>query len=237
MTDRRVCLFTGVSGTLGRDFVARYGHLYELVGVYHTTPPATPARELSASGHGPEGSSFAVSTDLTGDGAVEELGEKVIDRFGSVDVVVNAAVYRRFGDVTDLPFLESLDWQFYLNVVVPARLTAVLTRLAWRHTPEDNRRHRRNVVNLSSTAGHIVYAGRGQSGYAATKAALDTLTLHMAGELAPIGIRVNSVAPNTFPGLVPTESVSHAIVRFDQGDETGSILTIDTDGERMRRNT
>lgn len=232
-TPRRVCLFTGISGTLGRDFAERHAADYDLVGVYASTPPAGPHVPLGATGRRTEGAVFALRCDLSAPGGVDEVVDKVLERFGSVDLLVNAAVFRRYGEVRRRKFADSLIWQFYLNVCVPMELASGLTRRSWRHLADENRARRRNVVNLSSTAGHRLYPGRGQSGYGATKAALDTATWHLASELAEFGVRANAVAPNTFPAIVPTQAVSAAVRLYDGNERTGEVLVLDADGERL----
>ena len=89
----------------------------------------------------------------------------------------------------------------------------------------------RNIVNVSSTSGAYVFAGQG--GYSASKAALNMLTCHMADEFAAIGIRVNAVAPDTFPQRVSTESVCDAIARVDQQPISGRLLLLEAEGERV----
>jgi NAD(P)-dependent dehydrogenase (short-subunit alcohol dehydrogenase family) len=72
-----------------------------------------------------------------------------------------------------------------------------------------------------------VYPDQGQAVYSATKAALNFVTYHLASELWHIGIRVNAIAPNTFPGLVPTDRVVKEIMAFDASEETGRIVTLE----------
>ncbi len=54
-------------------------------------------------------------------------------------------------------------------------------------------------MNISSTAGIYIYPGHGQSIYSASKAALNYLSMHMGDEFSSIGVRVNALAPTSFP--------------------------------------
>lgn len=232
-SSRRVCLFTGISGTLGRDFAARYADTYDLVGVYNSNVPESPMTDLDHGDIGGTGSYFGVQCDLADEGALDDLVARVVNRLGPVDLLVNAAVYRRFGPITSEAFARSLEWQFLINVCLPLELTSVVARRVWQDDPDINRERGRSVVNLSSTAGHTFYPEQGQIGYGASKAAIDLATVHLANELAPIGVRANAIAPNTFPGLVSTEAVSRAIHRYDSSTGSGEIFVMDTDGEHL----
>jgi NAD(P)-dependent dehydrogenase (short-subunit alcohol dehydrogenase family) len=175
-----------------------------------------------------------VRTDLSAQHAVEDLAARVVEAVGRVDLLVNAACFRDFGSlVDDADFIDRLEWQLIVNAAVPARLASALMRLTWAGHADDNRAANCNVVNLSSTAGRYLYPGSGQSGYAASKAALDMLTRHQADEFAGHGVRVNGLAPNTFPGIVSTASVSDAIVALDAGTATGTVTVIDRGPTRV----
>jgi hypothetical protein len=55
----------------------------------------------------------------------------------------------------------------------------------------------------------------------------------MAEEFKAFGIRVNAVAPNTFPKIIPVKTVVDSIVRFDSDLMTGQIMIIDREGARL----
>jgi len=222
----RVCLLTGAGGRLGTVFCRLLGGAYEIAEVHRTLPPS--CREGSTS------RSLAIEADLLLAGAVDTVVDATLDRFGRVDLLVNAAAVSRWAPVlAERSVLDSIETMFVLNVVVPARLTAALAERCWRRSLADNAEANRNVVNVSSTAGLYVYRGLGQSGYAASKAALNMLTCHLAAELGPLNLRVNAVAPNSFSGIDSSESVDHAIARLDSGGDSGRSVVRERDGETV----
>ncbi len=220
----RVCLLTGAAGTLGTDFLQRHGARYDVVAVVGESPLQVPAH---VDWPPPGAGVYAVQADLFDDGVPAEVAARVVDHFGGVDLLVNAAAHSVWADLLDGDeLLDSLPWQLHLNVVVPAAFMVALGAGCWAGDPDANRRRNRNVVNLSSLAGHRVFGGLGQAGYAASKAALEMLTRHAALELAPRGVRVNALAPDAFPGRVPTGAVSDAVVVLDQGTATGEVVDL-----------
>ena len=119
-----------------------------------------------------------------------------------------------------------------MNVIVPMRISSAVAGQFWSdHIPE-NRSSNRNVINMSSVSGQSLYLGEGQSVYSASKAALDQLTGHMAHEFAAINVRVNSVAPNSFPTNVAVQRVVRAIETLDRSLDNGTIVIVDGDADR-----
>ena len=240
----RVCLLTGASGRLGSAFCRRYGARYQIVAVYRRAPPPVPSqhrwfvdpldttRKFPANRH----PVYEVQADLTEDREVLRVVELVLARFGQIDVIVNAARYSRLAPLVDgARTLKDVEQHLLLNAVVPARLAAHVARAFWRSRDRQNRARNRNVINLSSTAGLFAYPDYRQNGYGASKAALNQLTYHMANEFQSFGVRVNAIAPNTFPGIVPMERVLRAIERIDRGRMNGSILLLDRGREAVVR--
>jgi len=117
----------------------------------------------------------------------DEAGiERVLDEFGTPDVVVNNAGIVRFGPLAE----HSLD-DFRAVVDVNLVGTYVVARAVARRLIAEPRTG--VVINITSING--LAAGPNAGAYGATKAAIALLTSQMAIEWGPHGIRVNAVAP------------------------------------------
>jgi NAD(P)-dependent dehydrogenase (short-subunit alcohol dehydrogenase family) len=165
---------------------------------------------------------------LTDQRDLERVVDLALARFERVDLLVNAAVHSRWDSMVETDSLvNDAALQFEVNVLVPLRLSVFVARRFWRDRELENRRWNRNVVNISSAAGHTVYPSRGQSVYAASKAALEMLTRHMANEFGIFGVRANALAPNSFPSIISTKEVVDGIVDLDRGAANGIVTRLD----------
>ncbi|TDC12661.1 SDR family oxidoreductase [Streptomyces sp. 8K308] len=148
----------------------------------HVTPTAGAAEALARElGNG----SFAVSADLSRPEAAGELVATVVDRLGSIDVLVNNAAHCETPDDVDTLTYASLERHYRVNAFAPAVLISEVARLRRGEAPL-------SVVNITTDAAR---AFPGQTGYGTSKAALEAVTRSTALDLAPRGIRVNAVAP------------------------------------------
>jgi NAD(P)-dependent dehydrogenase (short-subunit alcohol dehydrogenase family) len=240
--DRRVCILTGASGQLGKYFCNQFSDRYEIVAVYRNNRPEVPTHDSRAvdplDPGGPDETTphpvFAVRADVTDERECDRVVELALARYDRVDLVVNAAVYSIWSSMlTSDQLRRSAQYQFTTNVIAPLNMATAIARQFWQGRDTENREQNRNVVNVSSVAGLRIYSGLGQSIYAASKAALNQLTGHMAGEFAPLGVRVNATAPNSFPSIVPTSRAADAIVRLDEGTENGVIVVVDGDQDSV----
>jgi NAD(P)-dependent dehydrogenase (short-subunit alcohol dehydrogenase family) len=175
----RVVVVTGASRGLGRGCALAFaGRGTEVALVARSAAELeTVADEVRARG----GGARVIACDVTRDEEVHE----VFANLGRCDVLVNNAGMNR-----PQPFLEvdpdTLDALLTLNVrsmFVTAQAAARLMASAGSGV----------VINMSSQMGHVGAARR--TVYCMTKHAIEGLTRAMAVELAPLGVRVNSVAP------------------------------------------
>ena len=240
---KRVCLMTGAAGRLGTAFCRLFADQYDIVAVYRSRPPQLPSQRqwlvdvLEPWAALPENEHpvFAVQADLERDGEVERVVDIALARFDRIDVVVNAAVHSVWAPMVDSnQALESAERQFRVNTLLPAKLAVHVARTYWRDRDLENRTLNRNVVNVSSLAGVAVVPGMGQGVYSASKVALNFLTRHLADEFSRFGVRVNALAPDSFPSRVRTRAVATAVNQLDRGGATGKVLVMDAGGQRMQ---
>jgi 3-oxoacyl-[acyl-carrier protein] reductase len=183
-----VAIVTGGSGGIGRAIVRTLAAAgMEVVFTYHRNAPPS-AEEAEQSGGGETSSE---SLDIRDPTACSALAEKVFERTGRIDLLVNNA-----GVIRDNPLtaLEDADVRFVLetNVLGAFNMTRAVA-------PFMISKRRGKIINISSVAGEK--GGRGQTNYAASKGAINAFTRALAVELAPRNITVNAVAP----GVIETE--------------------------------
>ncbi len=130
---------------------------------------------------------FGVTCDVSDAAGVGGAIEAVVERFGSLDIVINNAGIGASGDVTENPEDE---WHrvFDVNVVGMARVTKAAL-------PHLRRSAHAAIVNTCSAVAFTGVPSRAL--YAASKGAVAALTLAMAADHLADGIRVNAVAPGT----------------------------------------
>ena len=129
---------------------------------------------------------LALQGDVSQDADCRRVAKAVLDKWGRIDALVNSAGTTKFVSHGDLEGLSAEDILgiFRINVVGPYQMIrACAPALKEAHGC---------VVNMSSVAARL---GTGSSvAYAASKAALDTMTLSLARALGP-EVRLNAVAP------------------------------------------
>ncbi len=178
----RVAIVTGGSGGIGQAICRRLvadGMAVTVNYAGRTDEAELIVKAISESG----GRAIAVRADVADEDQVSQLFDATEESFGGVDVVVNTAGIMLLAPLSDLD-LADFDRMHRINL----RGTFVVNR-------EAARRLRRggSIVNFSSSV--VKRAVPSYTAYAATKGAVDAMTLVLAKELRGRDITVNAVAP------------------------------------------
>ena len=185
----KVALITGGSRGIGRAIVHDLAKEGCHVAFSALGEDALRATEREVAALGAQG--LAVQADMTSTEGIEHLVNKTVERFGSVDVLVNNVGGSRGGQNWDTP---DKDWAdvLYLNLFAAVRTTRLVIPLM-------RKRDWGRVINITSIYGRE--AG-GAMTYNAVKASMNSWSKSLAKQLAKDGILVNVVAPGSvlFPG-------------------------------------
>ncbi|WP_045747863.1 SDR family oxidoreductase [Actinoplanes rectilineatus] len=182
MADQRVAVVTGASRGIGRVIATSLAAAGQAVVVGYAGDEAAATEvvdEITTAG----GQAVTAQADVADPDAVAALFDTAAQTFGGVDVVVNSAGRLYLSPIAELD-LDSLDALHRTNI----RGTFVVAR-------EAARRVRRGgaVVMLSTSVVGLQFPGYGA--YAASKGAVEGMTLILAREMRGRDITVNTVAP------------------------------------------
>ena len=230
MSDKRVALVTGANQGIGFQIakdLASHG-LTVLVGSRDPGRGEAAAGEIGAGAH-------AIQLDVTDQASIDAAAARIREEFGRLDVLVNNAAISNTGRATGMTVEEyaktsaasnaSLDevraiWETNVFGVL-AVYQAMLPLL--RESPEAR------IVNVSSGVGSLTrtsepsypYRAIFGPGYAASKTALNAMTVAMAIELETTGIKVNAACPgytstnlNNYSGTQTLEEGAREPVRL-----------------------
>lgn len=176
-------LITGCSTGLGRAFAQAV--LDRGQNVVVTARDVSSVQDL-ADAH-PE-TALAVALDVTDDAQVTAAVRAAEERFGGVDVLVNNAGYG-YRAALEEGVDEDVRRLFETHVFGTVRTTKAVL-------PAMRERRSGTIVNLSSIGARVAPEGSGY--YAAVKSAVESLTLALRKEVAPLGITAMVVEPGGF---------------------------------------
>jgi 3-oxoacyl-[acyl-carrier protein] reductase len=188
--ETKVALVTGSARGIGRAIaigLAKEGA--RVVVNYHSRPDA--AEEVTRAIAGTGGEAIVVKADVADDTEVKSMVDQVMDKWGSIDILINNAALHRGGRIQGL---APEDWNLVINSALGG------TFHCCRHVvPIMLNKNWGRIVNLSSYV--AVHGYPGDTAYGAAKAGILGVTLSLAKEVAAKGITVNAI----IPGFVHTD--------------------------------
>lgn len=182
----KVSIVTGSATGLGAAVAVKLAERGSRV-VVNYTKSEKEARETLAAVKAKGVDAILAQGDVSNDEDCRRIAKAAVDQWGRIDVLVNNAGTTQFANHADLDALSADDFLaiYRVNVVGAYQMIRACA-------PHMKAAGKGSVVNISSIAG---VTGIGSSvAYAASKGALNTMTLSLARSLAP-EIRVNAVCP------------------------------------------
>jgi NAD(P)-dependent dehydrogenase (short-subunit alcohol dehydrogenase family) len=164
---------------------------------------------------------LAVRADVSDEAAVVDMFRQCDERLGTLEILVN-----NVGIVAPRSRVDELDWQRLQRMMAVNVIGSFLcAREAIRRMSNRYDGHGGSIVNVSSVAARLGSAGE-YVDYAASKGAIDTMTLGLAREVAEEGIRVNAVRA----GVIDTE-IHASSGQPDRAQQQGALTPMKRAGE------
>jgi NAD(P)-dependent dehydrogenase (short-subunit alcohol dehydrogenase family) len=155
--------------------------------------------------------SLAIGTDVSRKVDVQRMVERVVQEFGGVDILVNAAGVMTWGQ----PVLELSEDVWDQTMEVNLKGSLLCSQAVGK---EMVKQKSGTIINITSIAAHLPVPN--SAPYCVTKAGLVMFTRVLALEMAPFNVRVNAISP----GWIKTEM--NAAVRSDPAAEEAIAKTI-----------
>lgn len=240
----KVAAVIGGSGVLGGEMAQALAEAGAKTAVLYSGN-IEGAKERSAKIKEAGGTSMVAKADVRDESSLNETFKKINDKWGRIDILVNAP---GVNSTTDLMEITEEEWYKILDINMKGVFLA--SRIAAEYMMDQG--DGGSIINITSASSEIpctrVFT------YSVSKAGIDTMTRYMAREWAPHKIRVNAIKPGFFPAeqnkdILDEERVSSIfrhtpMKRFGEPDElagavvwlasenaasfvTGAIITVD----------
>jgi 3-oxoacyl-[acyl-carrier protein] reductase len=199
MTRKRVVIITGASRGLGREIALRFGMAGERV-VVNFLSNERAARAVVDAISNNDGESMCYRADVKNSVEVDALTRETIDRWGTIDVLINNAAMTK--DRIMLRMTEE-DWDDVVDTNLSGPFQCIRAVSQYMIKQRSG-----NIINISSIVG--LQGREGQVNYSSAKAGLIGLTKASAKELGSFNIKVNAV----LPGYLATDmgsNISNAV--------------------------
>lgn len=231
MNDKKIAFITGANKGLGLEMARQLGRQGITVILAGRTLAAVEREAKRLGGEGIDAHAFEL--DVTQPAHIQRLAGEMASRFGRLDILINNAGVMLdggwLGNTATSGSAQTLDQTFAVNFFAVVAVTRALIPLL-KNSPAGR------IVNMSSQMGSLALhadpasplAGAKPFAYDASKAALNAFTVHLAADLAPSNIKVNSAHPGWVKTALGTEDAPMNVV---DGAKTGVMLaTLPDDG-------
>ena len=192
LSGKKIAVISGGAGGIGRATVLRFLQADIFPIVLDRDKPAGEEFLTELKGQGKDAE--LIPAELSNKGEVQRAFDKIISRYGTIDILVNIAggtLYRKL--IQDFSLRE---WQEIIDINLKSTFLCCQAVVGVMRSQQ-----RGSIVNTSSNYG--ITGSRMHTAYSAAKNAVIAFTKSLALELAPYGIRVNCLAP----GLTATKRV------------------------------
>jgi NAD(P)-dependent dehydrogenase (short-subunit alcohol dehydrogenase family) len=193
----QVAVVTGAGRNIGEDISKLFVEEGAKVAVVDLDPSrgSHVASEINAK-H--SGKAVSIVCDVASASSVDAMVQSVMKQFGGIDILVNNAAWTDHKTIFDITEEE---WDRTMNVCL--RSVWYCTRAAAKVMIEQKRKGK--IINIASTSGH--WGRKEATAYTTAKAGVLNLTRSIAVQLAPEGIRVNSISPNRIGSPVGQQDI------------------------------
>jgi NAD(P)-dependent dehydrogenase (short-subunit alcohol dehydrogenase family) len=200
----RVAIVTGAGRGIGAAIAEEIGSrgAHVVVADLVASSAVSTAERLVSSGL----SADAMELDVSSRASCQDAAAMVIGKHSRLDYLVNNAGIAGYGSVTTM---AERDWRRHLDVILTG--TFLMTQAA---VPSMIEKRSGSIVNIASIGGLGGWPLRGA--YNASKAGVINLTATLAGELGPVGVRVNSVSPGTIRTPMAEEAHQSGVASLDR---------------------
>lgn len=184
----KVAIVTGATGTLGRVVVkAILDNGAHVVSTYRSEEKQ---KELDGFAAGTSGTLASVQADVTDEKSVQALFQKVLDKYGRVDILLNiVGAYKGGNEIVNT---KESDWDYMMDVNLKSAFLCSKTAL-----PSMMKLNYGKIVSISARTA-VEKRFRAKSGaYAVSKAGIIVLTETIAEEVKKYDINVNCIVPST----------------------------------------